>query len=157
MVGVGAPMIGEQFGHYRIDALLGGGGFGTVYRAHDDVLDRPVALKLLKAADPSARIRILREARAASKLPHSGIAVVHEVGDQDGVPFIVMEFVEGRTLSDMVPPGHGLDVAQALDYAIQVADAIAFAHEHGVVHGDLKTANVMVTPSGRIKVLDFGL
>jgi TolB-like protein/Tfp pilus assembly protein PilF/predicted Ser/Thr protein kinase len=150
-------MLGKNFGHYRIDALLGGGGFGTVYRAYDEVLHRPVALKILKQADATARSRVLREARAASALNHPGIAVVHEVAEQNGVPFIVMEYVEGRPLSDIVPPGRGLDLEQALDYGNQVAEAIAYAHEHGVVHRDLKTANVMVTPAGRIKVLDFGL
>ena len=150
-------MIGETLGHYRIDALLGSGGFGAVYRAHDEVLHRLVAIKILKKPDSKARARILREARAASALNHPGISVVHEVGEQDGVPFIVMEYVEGRPLTDLVPPGRGLDLEQVLDYGSQIADAIAFAHEHRVVHRDLKAANVMVTPSGRIKVLDFGL
>jgi serine/threonine protein kinase/tetratricopeptide (TPR) repeat protein len=152
-------MLGQTLGHYRIDARLGAGGMGVVYRAHDTRLERTVAVKLIGEeipADDSSRQRLLREARSASALNHPHVCTVHEVGEADGHTFIVMEYVEGRQLSDLVPVG-GLPADVAIRYGIQIADALAHAHRHGIVHRDLKAANVVITPEGRAKVLDFGL
>ena len=145
-------------GRYRIEEKLGSGGMGIVYRATDTHLERPVALKVLDQAgitEPSPT-RVIREARAASALNHPSICTVYEVTDIDGRPCIVMEHVDGATLADTVPPG-GLPLALVVNYAIQVADALAHAHDHGVIHRDLKTGNVKVTLEGRAKILDFGL
>ena len=150
---------GTQIGHYRILDKLGAGGMGEVYRAHDDQLDRVVAIKVLPAtsfADPDARQRMVREARAAGALNHPHICTVYQVGDADGRTFIAMELVDGETLSARVSAGP-LPPDQVVRYGIQLADAVAHAHDRGVVHRDLKSANVVVTPEGRVKVLDFGL
>jgi serine/threonine protein kinase/Tfp pilus assembly protein PilF len=152
-------MIGQTLGHYRIESQLGAGGMGVVYRARDSRLGRTVAVKVLGEqllSDPTARERFLREARTASALNHPHICTVHEVGEADGQVFIVMEHVEGKPLRELVPVG-GFPVETAIRYGIQIADALAHAHEHNIVHRDLKTANVVVTPEGRAKVLDFGL
>ena len=132
---------------------------GVVYRAQDTRLNRPVALKMLPAdaaADPARMGRFLHEARAASALNHPNIITVHDIGTAEGVTFIAMEFVAGRTLADLVAHNR-LTLADALKYAIQIADAVSAAHAAGLVHRDLKPANVMVTDAGRVKVLDFGL
>lgn len=148
---------GEQLGRYTIEGLLGAGGMGTVYRAHDARLQRPVAIKLIDSAPgPDSMRRILREARAASALNHPGICTVHDVVEDGARVFIVMELVEGQPLSALIPAG-GLPVSQALQYVRQIVDALAFAHARGIVHRDLKGANVVVTADGRPKVLDFGL
>ena len=152
-------MIGQTLGHYRIDARLGAGGMGVVYRAHDTRLERTVAVKLIGEeipADDTARQRLLSEARSASALNHPHVCTVHEVGEADGHIFIVMEYVEGRPLRDLVPHD-GLAADVVIRYAIQIADALAHAHQRGIVHRDLKAANVVITPEGRAKVLDFGL
>ncbi len=152
-------MTGKQLGHYRILEKLGAGGMGVVYRAHDERLDRDVALKLLPAdtfEDSIARGRLLREARAAAALSHPSICTIHEVGEADGPAYIAMEFVEGRPLSD-VTHRRALTTDEVLRYGIQIADALAHAHARQVVHRDLKSANVMVSSDGRVKVLDFGL
>ncbi len=152
-------MIGQTLGHYRIEAQLGAGGMGVVYRARDERLGRAVALKVLpaeKQADESARARLLREARAASSLNHPHICTIYEVGEADGQAYIAMELVEGQPLSARVP-AEGLPVEGVLRYGAQIADALAHAHERNIVHRDLKTSNVVLTPEGRAKVLDFGL
>jgi TolB-like protein/tetratricopeptide (TPR) repeat protein len=152
-------MTGTPLGHYHILSLLGAGGMGQVYRAHDDQLDRDVAIKLLPASsiqDPAARARLLREARAAAALNHPSICTIHEVGEADGQVYIAMELVEGRPLSELAV-GRGLPVDEVLRCGRQIADALAHAHARQLVHRDLKSANVVVTPDGRIKVLDFGL
>ncbi len=146
-------------GRYRLAGPLGAGGMGVVYRAHDPSLDREVALKFLtddSARDETARLRLLREARAAATLNHPNILTIHEVGEAEGRLFIAMELVHGQSLQHRLRTGP-LAPSTALDYGIQIADALAHAHERGVVHRDLKSANVMVTPDGRIKVLDFGI
>ncbi len=152
-------MIGQTLAHYRIEAKLGAGGMGVVYRARDTRLERPVALKLIgerMAGDTTARARLLREARSASALNHPNICTIYEVGEAEGQAYIAMELVEGRPLSAMVP-AEGLALESVLRYGVQVADALAHAHERGIIHRDLKAANVAITPEGRVKVLDFGL
>ncbi len=150
---------GSHLGPYEIVAPLGAGGMGEVWRARDSRLDRDVALKLLPAeavADETARARLIREARLASKLNHPHICTIHEVGEADGQVYIAMELVEGETLSLRLAE-HALSAEEVLRVGHQLADALAHAHEHGVVHRDFKSANVILTPEGRAKVLDFGL
>jgi len=152
-------VLGQQLGHYRILEKIGAGGMGEVYRAHDEQLDRDVALKVLPAqalTDETARTRLLREARAAAALNHPHICTIHEVGEAGGQAYIAMELVEGKPLSELVP-GEGLPVEMVLRFGSQIADALAHAHERRIVHRDLKSANVVITPEGRAKVLDFGL
>ncbi len=146
-------------GHYRVEAKLGEGGMGVVYRAYDTQLHRPVALKVLPsehAADPERHQRLIREARAASALNHPNIITVYDIQQTDGIDLIAMEYVEGKTLDALIGR-KGLKLNEALRYAIQIADAMAKAHAAGIVHRDLKPGNVMVTAEGRVKVLDFGL
>jgi eukaryotic-like serine/threonine-protein kinase len=152
-------MIGRTLDRYRIDSKLGEGGMGVVYKAYDTHLNREVALKIIppeKVAESNRKQRFLREARAASALNHPNIVTVHDLRSDDGIDFIVMEHVEGRPLSEIIPPG-GLTVALAIQYAEQIADAIAAAHSAGILHRDLKPSNVMITSEGRAKILDFGL
>jgi Tol biopolymer transport system component/predicted Ser/Thr protein kinase len=153
-------MIGQVLGRYRIDERLGAGGMGVVYRAYDPELQRPVAIKVLepRAGDTLAanRAQLLAEARAASALNHPHVCTVYEVREEGDSAFIVMEYVEGRPLSQMVPPG-GMPAESVIRYGAQVADALAHAHDRGVIHRDLKSANVVVGRDGRAKVLDFGL
>jgi eukaryotic-like serine/threonine-protein kinase len=152
-------MVGTTLAHYHIDALLGSGGMGIVYRAFDTRLQRTVAIKLLQSAarDDRGRARLLKEARAASALNHPNVCTIYEVGEIDGHAYIVMECVEGQPLSRMIPPGEGLPLDQTLRYAAQVADGLAHAHDRGVVHRDLKSANIVIAADGRVKILDFGV
>ncbi len=152
-------MIGKTLSHYRILAEVSRGGMGIVYRALDTKLDREVALKVLPpdlVADPERRRRFEQEARAASKLEHPNIAVIHEIGEADGVTFVTMELIRGETLSDRLLQGR-LPWTRALEIATQIAEGLAQAHDRGVVHRDLKPANVMVTEDGHPKIIDFGL
>ncbi len=152
-------MIGRQLSHFRITDQIGAGGMGVVYRAVDLRLQRTVAIKVLPpdfGRDTERKQRFFREAQAASALNHPGIVTVHEVDTAEGVDFIAMEYVEGRSL-DQVIAGQGLPLQQALTYAIQIGDALARAHTSGIVHRDLKPRNVIVTPEDRVKVLDFGI
>ncbi|MCI0356614.1 MAG: protein kinase [Acidobacteria bacterium] len=152
-------MIGQTLGHYRVLEQIGAGGMGVVYRAHDERLDRDVALKVLPAdvfQGEAARARLLREARTASKLNHPHICTVHEVGEADGQTYIAMELVEGQPLSVKLLSGP-LPATEVVRLGLQLAEGLAHAHERGVVHRDLKSANVVITPEGRAKVLDFGL
>ena len=152
-------MIGRTLDHYRIESKLGEGGMGVVYKARDTLLNRLVAIKVLPPArvgDAGRRERFVREARAASALNHPGIVTVHDIRSHDDVDFIVMEYVEGRTLDEAIPPS-GMRVTDALRYAVQIADALARAHAAGILHRDIKPSNVMLTREGRVKILDFGL
>jgi Tol biopolymer transport system component/predicted Ser/Thr protein kinase len=150
---------GTRLGPYEILAAIGAGGMGEVYRARDTRLGREVALKVLptdQAGDEERRARLVKEARAASALNHPNIVTIHEIDRENEVDFIVMEYVQGRTLDALIPR-QGLRVGEALRIAIPLADALSAAHGAGIVHRDLKPANVMVTPDGLVKVLDFGL
>src|SRR5580765_3403659 len=154
------PLVtGTRVGNYEIVGLLGAGGMGEVYRAHDTRLGRDVALKVLTAtvaSSPERLARFEREAKTVAGLNHPNIVVLHSIEEADGRRFLTMELVEGQDLSTLVSAG-GAPLAQVLDVAIALSDALVAAHERGVVHRDLKPANVMVTREGRIKVLDFGL
>src|ERR1043165_7616153 len=155
----GLAMIGQALGHYRIDAKIGEGGMGVVYRATDTHLDRPVAIKLLRAeavADEERKRRFVQEAKAASSLHHPGIVTIHDITSIGDMNFIVMEFLAGRTLGEMIGR-QGLPAGEALEIAVQIADALAQAHGAGIVHRDLKPGNIMVGEDGRVKILDFGL
>ena len=149
---------GKRLGPYEIRDQIGAGGMGEVYRATDTRLDRTVAIKVLPehlADDPQRRERFEREARAVSSLNHPHICTLHDLGEQDGIHYLVMEYVEGHTLQQRLEKGR-LPLDQALEYAIQIADALDKAHRQGVVHRDLKPGNIMLTKSGT-KLLDFGL
>jgi tRNA A-37 threonylcarbamoyl transferase component Bud32/Flp pilus assembly protein TadD len=152
-------MTGRTISHYQILEKLGEGGMGVVYKARDSHLKRFVALKVLppeKVADAERKRRFVQEARSASALNHPNIVTVHDIDQSDGVDFIAMEYVEGKTLDELIGR-KGLKLNEALKYAVQIADALAKAHAAGIVHRDLKPGNVMVTGDGRAKVLDFGL
>lgn len=143
-------------GSYRIEATLGSGAFGTVFRARDLTLERTVALKVLRSDSPLQPQALVAEARAAAALSHPNVCIVHAVDTSQGVPMIVMEYVDGQPLSTLLERG-ALDRNQAAALGRQIALGMAAAHAQGVVHGDLKPANIMVTPEGTAKIMDFGL
>ena len=151
--------VGSRLGHYDVTAKLGQGGMGEVYHARDTRLDRPVALKVLKSelvTDRDRRQRFIREARSAAATTHPAIAQIYDVDEQDGTIFIAMEFVEGRTLRELIA-ARELDLQSSIEIAIQISDGLAKAHDKGIVHRDIKSDNIMVTPEGHAKILDFGL
>jgi len=149
---------GTMLGPYEIEEAIGAGGMGEVYRARDTRLDRAVAIKVLAphlAESPEHRQRLEREAKAISSLSHPHICQLYDVGHEDGVDFLVMEFIEGETLADRLGRGP-LPIDEVLRYGVQIADALEKAHRQAIVHRDLKPANVMLTSDGA-KLLDFGL
>ncbi len=154
-----SALVGHQIDHYKILALLGAGGMGEVYLAQDFKLGRKVALKLLDlgfSGDTETRTRFLREARLASSLDHPNICTIHEVGEAAGRPFIAMQCVEGQSLRQVIG-GQPLGLDSLLSISLQVADALAAAHAQSIIHRDIKPGNIIVTPHGQVKVLDFGL
>ncbi|MDR3748162.1 MAG: protein kinase [Acidobacteriota bacterium] len=152
-------MIGETVSHYHIVGKLGGGGMGVVYEAEDTLLGRHVALKFIPenlAKDRKALDRFLREARAASQLNHPNICTIYDIEDFNGQPFIVMEKLEGMSLKERMKEAP-LDIDEVLDIGIQVADALAACHAKGIIHRDIKPGNIFVSPTGQVKLLDFGM
>jgi len=152
-------MLGKELKHFKIEKLLGRGGMGVVYRARDVRLDRPVALKVLRAdltANPDRRRRFLQEAKAASTVTHPSIAQIYDVDEIEGTTFIAMEFVEGQTVSQLIDKRE-LDLIGSVEIALQVAEGLSKAHEANIVHRDIKSDNIMVTRDGHAKLLDFGL
>jgi serine/threonine protein kinase len=152
-------LVGRTLKHYKIEALLGQGGMGVVYRALDVRLQRLVALKMLTrglVSDPDRRTRFLREAQSAAALTHPAIAQVYDIDEADGSIFIAMEFVDGKTVSRLIADGE-LDLMGSVEVAFQVAEGLARAHESNIIHRDIKSDNIMVTKDGHAKLLDFGL
>jgi serine/threonine protein kinase len=155
----GADLLGKHIGPYLVTELIGKGGMGLVYKARDTQLNRSVAIKALSSdrlTDPERKRRFLTEAKATSALNHPNIVTVFGITQEHGTDFIVMEYVSGKTL-DQVIPNKGLPLKQALKYGLAIADAVSAAHLAGIVHRDIKPSNIMITAEGRVKVLDFGL
>ena len=151
-------LVGRTVSHYQVLSLLGAGGMGEVYLARDPRLDRTVALKILPgdlAVDPDRMLRFEREAKAASALNHPNVATIYDVGESDGIHFIVMEHVEGETIAARI--GRQFTPSEVVDVAVQAADALDVAHAKGITHRDIKPANLMLTLRGHVKVLDFGV
>src|SRR6202167_6132039 len=150
---------GNKLGPYEIQTLIGAGGMGEVYRAHDARLDRTVAIKVLPisySADRDRLQRFAQEARSAAALNHPNILSIFDIGDNRGAPYVVSELLEGETLRDCLKHGP-LSLRKSIEYALQVARGLAAAHEKGIVHRDLKPENLFITDDGRVKILDFGL
>ena len=153
------PLVGQTLGHYRIIKQIGSGGMGVVYRAHDDHLDREVAIKMLRPgtlADESSRKHFRKEALALSKLNHPNIATIHDFDIRQDVDFLVMEYISGVTLNDKLAEA-SMPEKQVVSLGVQLAEGLSAAHEHAVVHRDLKPGNLRITTDGRVKILDFGL
>jgi serine/threonine protein kinase len=152
-------MIGQSISHFKILDKLGEGGMGIVYKAHDTKLDRIVALKFLPrfvASNEAERARFLQEAKAAATLNHPNICTIHDISENDGEQFIVMELVDGVTVKQKFSDA-ALKVGDAISYAVQIGEALQEAHAKGIVHRDVKSENIMINSKNQIKVMDFGL
>ncbi len=149
----------KKIGKYEIIEEIGSGGMGVVYRAHDPVLGRDVAIKLIvaKAMDPEMRERFYREARASGKLQHENLAVVYDVGEIEGRPYIVMEYLKGKDLGAIIKAKTPLTLPQKLDYSRQICKGLAFVHSENIIHRDIKPENIMIVGGGKVKILDFGV
>jgi len=150
----------EELGRYRVENVLGGGGMALVYRARDEELDRPVAIKLLAdnlAADEAFRQRFLREARLAAQLAHPNVVQIYDSGEADGRPYIVMEYVEGETLADLLARRRTLPPAEVVELALQICSGLEHAHQAGLVHRDIKPQNLLIRGDGTVKIADFGI
>ena len=152
-----ASNLPETIGRYEILGRLGHGGMGVVYRARDPQIGRSVAIKLLRVNDEGLRDRFLREARSAGSLKHRNIVTIHDIGEHQGQPYIVMEFVEGVTLAEIIRNGVELSVARKLEIIESLAAGLDYAHNNGIVHRDMKPANVMIDRDDVLKILDFGI
>ncbi|MFO0741926.1 MAG: protein kinase [Labilithrix sp.] len=150
-------LIGRNIGHFRVDSVVGYGGMGAVYRAFDLSLERPVALKTVLLDNPQTRALFMREARAQAKLRHANVVPVHFIGDHEGLTYLVMELVEGESLATKVERDGAVPEARALEIVDGVAAALESAHAQGLIHRDVKPSNVLVEPSGRVLLADFGL
>jgi serine/threonine protein kinase len=149
-----------RIGKYEVTGVVGRGGMGTVYKATDSRIGRPVAIKILSGAyddDPELLARFYREAKSTGSLQHQNIVTVYELGDQDGIPYLVMEYLEGQSLDSLLSSKKPLRIAEKLDIVVQVCNGLTFAHQRGVVHRDIKPANIMVLPDGTAKIVDFGI
>jgi tRNA A-37 threonylcarbamoyl transferase component Bud32 len=152
-------LTGQNLGRYNLLEVIGGGGSATVYKAYQSNVDRFVAIKVIRAnllRDPALRERFEREARTIARLEHPAIVPIYDVGEQDGVPFLVMRYVEGGSLSDRISAGR-LPLRQAIEYVAHLGEALAYAHQHGIIHRDIKPANVLITPRGHVLLSDFGI
>src|SRR5215472_8399745 len=152
--------IPKNIGRYEIMELVGRGGMGVLYRARDAVLERDVAFKMMLldfTADQTARDRFQREARAVARLQHRNVVTIHELGEVEGTPYIVMEFLTGRDLDAILKSETTLTLAQKLDVVIQLCEGLGYAHEQGIVHRDIKPGNVRLLEDGTVKILDFGI
>ena len=152
-------VIGQTISHYKVTAKLGEGGMCVVYKAEDTKLERPVALKFLAAhaiEDPEHKARFVREAKAAARLDHQNICPIFQIDEVEGQTFLAMAYLEGHTVKDQIA-ARPLKLDQALDTAIQTGQGLQAAHEKGIVHRDIKSANLMLTPRSQVKILDFGL
>jgi len=150
----------SKIGRYEILEMVGRGGMGVLYRAHDPMLERDVALKMMLVdftADPAARGRFEREAKAVARLQHRNVVTIHELGEADGAPYIVMEFLGGQDLDALLKQQQPLTLAQKLDIVAQVCEGLGYAHEQGIVHRDVKPGNIRVLEDGTVKILDFGI
>ena len=150
----------HTIGRYQLLERLGQGGMGVVYRAHDTLLERTVAVKIISAPiDQNAdlRERFFREARSAGQLSHRNIITIHDLGEHEGQPYLAMEFLEGQDLQERMISPQKLSVRRKLDIAIDICEGLDYAHVHGVIHRDIKPANIFVTDGGTVKILDFGL
>ncbi len=152
-------MVGSTISHYKVLSEVGRGGMGVVYKAEDTKLKRPVALKFLRSdilEDEEHKERFLREAQVAAALDHPNICTVYEIDEADGQTFLSMAYLEGETVKEKIK-ARPLKLEEALDIAIQTAQGLQAAHEKGIVHRDIKSANLMVTPQAQVKIMDFGL
>ena len=144
-------------GRYEVERLLGEGGMGVLYLARDPVIDRHVALKLLRVNGEDLRRRFMREAQSAGRLQHPNIVTVYDVGDHDGQLYIAMEYIDGDTLGTLIRDDVPFSMIRKLDIVDEIADGLGYAHQRGIIHRDIKPANLMISRAGLVKVLDFGI